>query len=652
MLDDVTAQASQWCDETRLYGESRETGKPVALTDRLDAIAEGIRLRRQLDGVGPGEPIESTRRALVRRLSELQVIAATEMGSLVAGNPGHSEVAVRAREWLMDVRASLRNLLTITRLNSLLQAMAIEGLRNELEWLSVVVARLDRETSHPLTAWLDIELGRLRGWLDMPATRDRDPRDASLRAGCERLQTVVIDRRIERELTRPTDVAGPEALWAQRFQLSRLQAQVEALKPEGHEDPAHLPAAPYSGDRLLVLEQRRAEMARITDERMFDLPLIHRGEHSERIVHSALDEIGETIAFLEDMTLRRAVKRLELLREDLERLVVSLGHWSEGQPCDVSEPSHSESAQAVAGLFAGDRSEGASANHDPFRAERDEQRELSSSGNGEQEQATRSKLRRQGRRIKRAMGQVHREWQEKLLSLRMESLLGRPFVTILENTVLALILVLFGLMTAEAVLERLSPGGLSARQHEFFAWADLAVCSVFLFEFGLKLALAPHRLSYFAQHLLIDLVASLPFGFVAHQIELERLGAGVGGRGNFAVVVEPDPHRPAGALVAVLTVLAADRQTGACWADPLEAERSPGAPHGQGAQSQHRLVRTVPRPEARIERSPSAGDPAGRARACEDDNRGTTGPRSTPAPRRTHSGRPSNSSGLPASAVE
>jgi hypothetical protein len=49
------------------------------------------------------------------------------------------------------------------------------------------------------------------------------------------------------------------------------------------------------------------------------------------------------------------------------------------------------------------------------------------------------------------------------------------------------------------------------------------VCSVFLFEFTLKLVLAPNRGSYFLRHALIDLLASLPFGFVAHMIELERI---------------------------------------------------------------------------------------------------------------------------------
>jgi hypothetical protein len=526
-LDDVRARASQWCDQTRLYGKSSATGELDIFTDRLDAIGDGIQLRRQLDGMGPGEPIESARRTLVRRLSELQVTAIQEMGDLITGTPRHGEVALRAKDWLVDVRVALRNLVTGAPANSLRQAMAIEGLRNELEWLSVVVARLDRETTHPLTAWLDVELGRLRGWLDT-AGRDHDARDESLRAGCERLQAIVIDRRIQREMARTTQVSGPEALWVQRFQLSRLQAQVEALLPGGHEELAHSSADPNSGLRLEVLEQRRVETAGISDDRMAALPMIRRGGPSERIVQSALDEIGETIAFLEDMTLRRAVKRLELLREDLERLVVSLVHWSKGEPRDTSQTGVSHEAKSNSAPSAQNGLEDARENPDPGLAEDIEARRNDSNGHIDEDQAARTSLRRQGQKIERAVRQVHREWQEKLLTLRMESLFGHRFVMILENTVLALILVLFGLMASEAVLERLSPGGLSAGQHEFFAWADLAVCSVFLFEFGLKLSLAPHRLSYFIQHMLIDLIASLPFGFVAHQIELEQMSAVLG----------------------------------------------------------------------------------------------------------------------------
>lgn len=73
----------------------------------------------------------------------------------------------------------------------------------------------------------------------------------------------------------------------------------------------------------------------------------------------------------------------------------------------------------------------------------------------------------------------------------MQSLFGQQFVAVLENTVLVLILILFALIAGQVVLEQTTATGLSIRQHEFFAWADLAICSVFLFEFALKLALAP-----------------------------------------------------------------------------------------------------------------------------------------------------------------
>ncbi len=98
------------------------------------------------------------------------------------------------------------------------------------------------------------------------------------------------------------------------------------------------------------------------------------------------------------------------------------------------------------------------------------------------------RLRRQTRRADRLSRRVRAAWQEKLLALRMQTLFGRRFVAILENTVLVLILVLFSLITAQVVLERTSSSGLSIWQHQFFAWTDLGICSVFLFEFVLKLA--------------------------------------------------------------------------------------------------------------------------------------------------------------------
>ena len=269
-------QASQWCDQARGLCEDPESDGLDSLANRLDAIGAGLRLRRQLDVLGPDEPAESSRRAVVRRLTELQVLADFAMDALAPGTPRSHNVADRVKDWLADTRLTLRKVLTGLRLGSLHQAMAIEGLRTDLEWLSAVVARLDRETPHPVTVWLDVELGRLRGWLGTPASRDPDPRDEPLRAGCERLQAVVLERRVGRELARPMIGSSPEVLWAQRFQLSRLQAQVDALELASGESPAR---SRLAQDRVLWLDslsRRRAELADAADDRLTALELTAR----------------------------------------------------------------------------------------------------------------------------------------------------------------------------------------------------------------------------------------------------------------------------------------------------------------------------------------------------------------------------------------
>ena len=76
-----------------------------------------------------------------------------------------------------------------------------------------------------------------------------------------------------------------------------------------------------------------------------------------------------------------------------------------------------------------------------------------------------------------------------------------------------------------------------------------------------------------------------------------------------------------------LRVALADRPARAGRPDPAAALRPPGAPHGRAAQSQHRLVRAVAGPESRIERPPSAGRAAQRARACPSKRRGAARPR-------------------------
>jgi hypothetical protein len=506
-LDDLNAIAAAWCDEARgLSGGAgslgdgdapRQAGASATLTARLDAIAEGIRLRRRLDGLVPDAETESWRRQVVCGLAELQRLAGEELAALRPGNARHREVAARVKDWLAEARVAARNVSTILQFEPLHEAMALEALRADLEWLSIVVARLDQEPPQAPAVWLDIELERMRGSLSPADSRHSDPRDEPVRIRCERMKAGLLERRVRRELGRPMPGDSPELPWAHRFALSRLQAQVAALDlaSDAVPFPAGGPAA-----WLEDLGRRRAELSAAADERMAALPPSDRREACAATFRVAFDEIGEMTAFLEQMPPLRAVRRLELAQEDLDRLAESCRQWASG-PIAEAERIISSS---------------------PTEGGEDSPVEPAGSVDSTEERDTLSALKRQTRRVERLARRVRREWQEKLLALRMEALLGRRWLAILENTVLALIPVLIALIIGESFIER--SGKLSAAQHRFFAWADLAICSVFLLEFGLKLCLAPERLAYFLHHLVIDLIPSLPFGFVAHELDLAEMG--------------------------------------------------------------------------------------------------------------------------------
>ncbi len=537
-MDDVKGQAVDWCEAARRLCEASTNNGPDGLPDLLDAIGAGLLLKRQVDRAELGEEVEKPRREMLRWLTELQSRADGLMAALVPGTERYELVARRAREWLADVRAALRTGATGANgaaIRPLQQALFIEGLRGELEWQSSVIDRLDRETPDPPTAWLDVELARLSNSLRIAAGRDSGGGDLHLRAGCERLQANLLDRRIKRELARANDLSAPEALWGQRFHLTRLQAQAMTLDLAGGEASPQRRLAVEREHWIDELNGRRTELARAADLRLLSLSLAERTAPCERIVQAVLDEAGETMAFLEDMSLRRAVDRLKLVGDDLARLAESCTQWPRSEQGQHAVSDFPDEIFLPSARPVGD---GPAAGADGRATE--DGGEPSAGASPERDDRPLQRLRKQVQAVRRAKRQVEREWQEKLLALRMERLFGRRFVAILENTVLILIVVLFGLIAAEAVLERARAQGLSASQHLFFAWADLAVCSVFLFEFSVKLALAPHRMSYFLRHLLIDLLASLPFGFVAHQIELDRMDDLLGSPG-----VPGSPWRPA-----------------------------------------------------------------------------------------------------------
>jgi len=108
---------------------------------------------------------------------------------------------------------------------------------------------------------------------------------------------------------------------AHRLLLSRLQARLASLEP-GVND-AH---SEWLGGDLVELDERtvdppdRAWRSKRKSE-LQGMSLADAYRPCQRSAQAARDEISETIAFLEDMPLRRAVKRLELAEQDLAKPV-------------------------------------------------------------------------------------------------------------------------------------------------------------------------------------------------------------------------------------------------------------------------------------------------------------------------------------------
>ena len=343
--------------------------------------------------------------------------------------------------------------------------------------------------------------------------------------------------------------------------------------------------------------RRRVELADAADERMAALPPSGRREACSAIFRVAFDEIGEMTAFLEQMPPRRAVRRLELAQEDLGRLAESCRRWASGPVVDP--PSHPIRRPP-------DRGHRARRGRRQVEPIAEEAAEVSDRRRAEDRETARA-LRRQTRRVERLARRVPPRVAGEAVGSPPGGAARPPLLAILENT---------GAgpdpgahrahrrrVSARAIRGRSRPPSTGSSPGP--TWP---ICSVFLLELGLKLCLAPDRLAYFLHHLVIDLIPSLPFGFVAHEIDLTEMGtAAASESGTLDVLAElrtdgpGAPVRPAGP---------ADRPTDTGGADPPEAERSPGPPHGRPAQSQHHPVRALDGAEARIERPPStAGDP-------------------------------------------
>lgn len=112
-------------------------------------------------------------------------------------------------------------------------------------------------------------------------------------------------------------------------------------------------------------------------------------------------------------------------------------------------------------------------------------------------------------RIHAKLKRLRAELQERRLNARMESLFGRRFVGFTERVVLFLIVLVIVLMGIEWTVP------LSEPTLFWFNIVDAGACCIFLLEFFTRLCLVSERWSWFRRHFLIDLVPSIPIGFLS-----------------------------------------------------------------------------------------------------------------------------------------
>src|SRR5262245_18097731 len=454
-VDEMRRNAEHWCDRADFLAGQADRPEVAILTELLEHITAGIDLRLPLDGSPPGVESEAIRRTIAHGLADLRQAVDRCLARMGRSTRCDQALAPRAKEWLNQCRISLRNIETEPGLDELSRVLKLEGLRGDLEWLSTLIARLDREPPHGQWSFLEVEVERVRRILGPEGQPRSGPDRGSdrLRSRCRRIQGVLLERRVRSELRHPTNEVGPERLMGLRLHLSRLQARVASLESEAGGEATEDWIGGDPEEWVEALAVRRVELADLAESRLLTMSLEEARRPSERIAHAAHDEISETIAFLEDMPLRRAVKRLELAREDRDELTTTLRRTA------AAEREQSESAEP-----------------DPERTG-----ELDSEEDQREEhevQRARERIGRQVRHLQLLKRRVNCERQERLLALRLESLLERRLVRWMETLVLWLIIILVGLIVVEAVMDR--RGWLTPTRQEYLAWVDLAICSILL----------------------------------------------------------------------------------------------------------------------------------------------------------------------------
>jgi len=451
-LNDLNERETVW----RERAEDLLQGSDSEAGALLKTIRDGVHLRR--------ERVESAEDPAAVRTPEIDEalcrLQAETIRLLVAGE-APAAVAPLIDRWLKAEDADLTQLLTRPDLDPLRRALLLEQFRRDMNSLSELVSRLEGiDVPHPSVA-ARRELERL-----MIHTRSEpEERRQPLEADADRLRRALMDTRLEHLLRLEPNASDAVELWRRRFVLSRLEAEVEALGPPPPSAGDSEAAEPDPRARLPQLNERRRQLAEAARRRLEALEPQQRLDAWQALLNLTRGESNETLSVLEELPNLHAARLLEHSHEDM--IQIRDEAWADVEDLK-DQPRAGEARREIA---------------------------------------------RVARRLNRLARTARSELQEQDLEARLIRLFGRRFPKFLDNLVLVLILVLSVLIVIEMVMAQ--AGTLSPGLERIFAWADLGICAVFLFEFFLKLGLARGKPLYLLRHSVIDLLPSIPFGYLA-----------------------------------------------------------------------------------------------------------------------------------------
>jgi len=446
----------------------------------LHLARRGVLLRRRWDREAPGAAL---RKGLLEWLPAVQTLAQEKLNDGVgpAGQPPEDAVECVVRQ-LREDDQYLIELLDDVHSPAEQTAFAIECFRDDLHWLGTQVAALEghrgvdflgrvlleqESLARDVEAWEEEwttgsspggeRCDRPRAGAAAKGVPDWLPRAIEpLRKAGQRLRRIAISRQVDGlcDEPEPTDWSGWFTRWQAASHLAmRLDSGSEAGECPGGGQGQSAEAARVEAIRREAIERWQAAVS--------DLDAEASQEAMEQVAGQLNDQAHESMTFLEDLPLGRAIRELEVLCEDL----------------------------------------------------------------GVCRQAARDRDARKASRLAGACRRrVVVELQERRLARRMERCLGRRWVTALERFVLLLLLLFCLMLVLEGPLlryeaQRRAVDGLQSGQsvvEPLFAWLDLGICLVLLAEFSFKLALAEPRWLYFRRNWLTGLLPAIPVGFFAY----------------------------------------------------------------------------------------------------------------------------------------